>query len=121
MKFLFRFLIVSVVAAGLGFVLYYAVQALPNDFPPTGSSAVEVTPPNGLNEPGNLTSRPERPENNRDGGIRWGSIARIGRDTILFAVLVFFAVLAKNFLFSREANPKRSVEVGSSKGGKPHR
>jgi hypothetical protein len=107
MKFLSRFLIVSAVAVGLGFLLYLAVQALPGDSRATNPSVGEVAPPNGSNAPENSSARPDRPENNRVEGIRWRAIARIARRTFVFAVIVFVTVLAKTVVFGRESNAKR--------------
>lgn len=107
MKFILRCLIVFAVAVVLGVVLYYAVQALPNDSravnPPAGGAASQ----NSLSASGNQTSRPKRRENNRSEGIRWGSIGRIARRTFMVSVIVFVAVLAKNFLFGRKPNSKK--------------
>jgi hypothetical protein len=101
-KFFFRSLLVFAVAAGLGVILYFAVQALPNDSRPASPAASQDLP-----APRNQTSRPERPENNRNEGIRWGSIARVARRAFLFSVIVFVTVLAKNFLFGRGSNSKK--------------
>jgi hypothetical protein len=110
MRFLLRFLLVTAVAIGVGFALYYAVQALPVDSarPGQNQAAGESLPQNDPNASGNATSRPERPQNNRNEGARWRPVLRIARRTFLFAVIVFATVLAKGFVFSRESNTKKS-------------
>jgi len=52
------------------------------------------------NIPANPSTRPERPEKN--GGIRWRSLLRIARRVLVFSLLVFAAVLAKNYIFERK-------------------
>jgi len=107
MKFLFRSFIVLAVAVGLGFLLYFAVQALPNNSPATNSPTSEVAPQNGLNSPENPISRPASPARNRNGGIRWGSLGRMARRIIVFAVIVFIGVIGINLVFGRRLNKKK--------------
>ena len=107
MKFMLRSLIVFAAAVGLGVMLYFAVQALPNDSRQSNPPASETGPQNGSTAPGNQSSRPDRPENNRGEGIRWRAIGRIARRTLLFSAIVFVSVLAKNVLFGRGAKKIR--------------
>jgi len=120
MKFIYRSIIVFAVAIGIGMVLYFAVQALPNDSRPANPPANGAAHQNGLTSPGNQTSRPERPENNRNEGIRWRSLARIARRTFVFAVIVFITVLAKNSVFDRESRAKKSTVVQPFQNKKSH-
>jgi hypothetical protein len=102
MKFLLRCLLVLGIATVLGALLYYTVQALP------GASTRPGTPletQNGNNAP-NPGSRPERPENNRNDGPRLRSMVGVIGKTILFSVLVFAAVIGKNFIFERKPGRK---------------
>ena len=107
MKFSIRALVVSAVAVGLGIILYFAVQALPNDSRPANSSTGGPALQNGVNAPGSQTSRPERPGNNRNEGIRWRSLVRIARRTFTFSIIVLLTVFAKNFLFPKARNSKK--------------
>ena len=78
MKFFFRSLLVLAVAAILGLVLYYAVQALPNDSPNPRTNA-NLQPQNGNNAAENPAPRPERSENDRGGDavLRLGGAAGV--------------------------------------------
>jgi hypothetical protein len=107
MKFILRFLTVLAVAVGLGLLLYFAVEALPNN---SRASRGGSTPRGGLTTPESQTSRAERPEGNRNEGIRWRAIARVARRTFVFVVIVFVAILAKNSLFDRGGNFKKIRE-----------
>ena len=101
MKFIVRSLLVFAAAVGLGVILYFAVQALPNESRPANPPANETGPQNSSTLPESQTSRPDRPENNRGEGIRWNAMGRIARRMILFSAIVFVAVLAKKVLFGR--------------------
>jgi len=101
MKFILRSLVVFAAAVALGLMLYFAIQALPNDSRPATSPANGTGPQNGSTLPGSQSSRPDRPENDRAEGIRWNAIGRIARRTILFSAIVFVAVLAKKVLFGK--------------------
>jgi hypothetical protein len=100
MKFLSRCLLVLAVAFAFGALLYYTVQALPGASPISPRPGVQLEPQNG-NAPQNPVSRPERPENKRRDGPRLRSIAGVIGKTALFSVLVFAAVLGKNFIFAK--------------------
>ncbi|HSL43558.1 MAG TPA: hypothetical protein VK897_09005 [Anaerolineales bacterium] len=110
MNFLLRFLLVMAVVVGIGFALYYAVQALPGDSPQANQnqSAGGSLSQNNSSASENTTSRTERPQNNRNAGIRWRSITRIARRTFMFAIIVLMTVLAKGVVFGRESNTKKS-------------
>lgn len=96
MKFLLRCLLVLAIALAFGALLYYTVQALPGAAPARPGSQLE--PQNG-NNAGDPAPRPERSENERGRAPRLRSIAGVVAKTVLFSVLVFVAVLAKNFIF----------------------
>lgn len=104
MKFLLRSLIVLAVAIGLGFALYYAVQALPNGSP-------RVTPPNAQIEqengqrPETSEIRPERREGDRRRGFSLRSLVGLAGRVMLFSGLVFGAVIGKNILFGLGKKP----------------
>ena len=108
MKFLLRSFVVLAIAVAVGVVLYYAVQALPSDSLTSNPSANQLPAENGKNAPKNLPPRPT--ENNRGGGIRWRSVLGIARRTIIFTVIVFVGVIAKNFLFERKPNKKKMAD-----------
>jgi hypothetical protein len=101
MKFLLRSLLVLAVAVAFGVVLYYAVQALPGGSKPN-PSRVNTRPEGAKNVPQNPASRPERPENRV--GFRWRSVLQVTRRAIVFSLLVFISVLAKDFIFKRGPN-----------------
>ena len=107
MKFILRSLIVFAAAVGLGVMLYFAIQALPNDPQQVNPPPNGTAPQSGSTAPGDQTSRPNRPENNRTTVIRWGAIARIARRTLWFSGIVFVTVLAKNIAFGRKAKKTR--------------
>jgi hypothetical protein len=106
MKFLLRSLLVLAIAVLFGIVLYYAVQALPGvSFnPPAGA---RLRPEGERNEPDRTAPGPERRENDRGGGIRLRSLLDVARRMILFSVLVFVSILAKNLIFERRLFKKR--------------
>jgi hypothetical protein len=95
---------VLAVAAALGIMLYYAVQALPGG--PQNSPGARVEPPAGRNAPQNLPPRQERPENDRGSGFRPRAILGVSSKIILFSVLVTISILAKNFIFERKSKGK---------------
>lgn len=96
MKFLLRCLLVLMVAVAFGVLLYYSVQTLPGASPARPGAQLE----NGNNAQ-NPGPRPERPDNRRRDGPRLRSIVGVMGKTILFSVLVFVAVLGKNFVFRK--------------------
>jgi hypothetical protein len=98
MKFLLRCLLVLAVAVAFGVLLYYSVQALPGASPARPGSQLESQNVNNAQIPG---PRPERSENNRRDGPRLRSVVGVIGKTILFSVLVFVAVLGKNFVFRK--------------------
>jgi hypothetical protein len=102
MKFLLRCLLVLGIATVLGALLYYTVQALPGATPRPGAR-LETQNGNNVTNPG---PRPERPENNRNDGPRLRSMVGVIGKTILFSVLVFAAVIGKNFIFERKLGRK---------------
>jgi hypothetical protein len=104
MKFLLRSLLALAIAVVCGVVLYYAVQALPGITinPPPGA---RLRPEGGRNEPDRTAPGPERRENDRHGESR--SLLAIARRVILFSVLVFVSVVAKNLVFERRLFKKR--------------
>lgn len=104
MKFLFRSLLVLMVAVVFGVGLYYAVQALPMDAPNPSSPEIRRTPESGSSA--QVTPRPERPNKDR-GGIGWRSILEVGRRVVVFSAMVFIAVLAKNYFFERKPDRKK--------------
>lgn len=108
MKFLLRSFIVLAIAVGAGVVLYYAVQALPGDSPTSNPPGIQLPPENGRTPSQNLPPRPERPEN--DGGFRLRSIFGIASRALMFSVLVFVAVLAKNLLFEKKSDKKNTAD-----------
>ncbi len=105
MKFLSRFFIVLAVAVGLGFALYYAVQALPDNPPRFNPSSVRVEPGNNPNAPGDPAIRPERREGDGGRGFRLRSVIGVAGRVVLFSVLVFGAVIGKNILFGFGKKP----------------
>jgi hypothetical protein len=108
MKFLLRSLLVLAVAAAVGIILYFAVQALPGG--PQTSPGARVEPPAAGNAPQNLPPRQERPENDRGSGFRPRALLGVAGKAILFSVLVTVSVLAKNFIFERKAKQKNSPD-----------
>ena len=109
MKFLFRSLVVLSIAVAFGAILYFAVRALPSDSPnrPPNTS---IQPGSGRNALQNPMPRPGRPENNRGGGNRWRLILSLARRVVTFSVLIFVAVLGKNYLFDRKPNKKKTSD-----------
>ena len=108
MRFLLRSLLVLAVAAALGIMLYYAVQALPGG--PQTSAGARLETPAGGNTPQNLPPRQERPENGRGSGFRPRALLGVVGKIILFSVLVTISVLAKNFIFERKSKGKNSSD-----------
>lgn len=107
MKFILRFLTVSAVAVVFGVVLYYAVQAWPNDsraaVPSTSVSPTQSV----LSTPASQASRPERADPTRK-AIQWRSIVRVGRHVLQFSLIVLATVLTRSFVFGRKPNSKNS-------------
>ena len=109
MKFLLRSLVVLCAAVAFGTVLYFADRALPSDSPNPPSNT-NVKPETGRNKLKNPAPRPERSENNRGGGISWRFIFGLARRVVTFSVLIFVAVLGKNYLFERKPNKKKTSD-----------
>ncbi|MGE5642202.1 MAG: hypothetical protein ACM3Y8_04240 [Byssovorax cruenta] len=110
MKFLIRSLLVLAVAAIFGLVLYYAVQALPNDSPNPRPNA-NLQPQNGNNAAENPAPRPERSENDRGGGgIGLRFFFGLARRILVFSAMIFFAVLGKNYIFERKVFGKKTQD-----------
>jgi hypothetical protein len=109
MKFLLRSLLVLAIAVTFGLVLYYAVQALPG-ISSSAPPGARLRPEAGGNEPGRTSPGPERRETDRGGGIRLRSLLGIARRVLLFSVLVFVSVLAKNLIFEKRVFKKRSPD-----------
>jgi hypothetical protein len=105
MKFLLRSLLVLAVAVAFGAILYVAVQALPSDSPNPPPNANQ--PGTGRNTPENPAPRPGRSENNRGGGVSWRFLLGLARRVVTFSVLIFVAVLGKNYIFERKPNKKK--------------
>jgi hypothetical protein len=104
MKLLPRSLLVLAIAVVCGVVLYYSVQALPGisiNPPPGARFRVE----GGRKEPDRTTPGPERRENDLRGASR--SLLAVVRRFILFSVLVFVSVVAKNLIFEGRLFKKR--------------
>jgi hypothetical protein len=108
MRFLLRSLLVLAVAAAVGIMLYYAVQALPGG--PQNSPGPRVEPPAGGKAPQNPAPRQERPESDRRSGFRPRALLGVAGKTVLFAVLVTISILAKNFIFERKSKAKNSPD-----------
>lgn len=106
MKFLLRSLLVLAVAVVFGMGLYYAVRVLPTDSPNPPSSEIQRPPENGTNASGSSTPRKERPEKDR-GGFGLRSILGFARRVIVFSVMVFAAVLARNYIFERKPKGRK--------------
>jgi hypothetical protein len=109
MKFLLRCLLVLVIAAILGGVLYYAVQALPGG-PGNRPPDSRLRPDGDRNAFNRTESRPERPENNSSAGVRWRSLLQIAWRVVMFSVLVFLSILAKNLVFGKRPGRKDSAD-----------
>lgn len=109
MKFLLRCLLTLGVAVALSVLLYYAVQAV-SDASPERHPNVGNVPPVTHNTTENPAPRPERPENNPNGGIRLRSLLGIVKRIIIFSVLVFASVLAKNIIFRRNTNQRKPAD-----------
>ncbi len=105
MKFLLRCLLVLAVAVAIGLILYYAVQALPGTSPSSNPPGTQLETQNGSNAPDN--PRPEPPRNERGGGFRLRSVVGIAGKAILFSIIVFVSVMAKNIVFERAPNRKK--------------
>jgi len=87
-------------------MLYYAIQALPGASPSFSPPGTRLEPQNGNNAPENPGPRPEGPGNDRGGGIRLRAVAGIVGKAILFSVIVFVSVIAKNIVFQKKPNNK---------------
>ncbi len=103
MKFLLRCLLVLAIAVALGVMLYYAVQALPGASPSSSAPGTQLEPQSGNNAPENSGPRPEGRGNDRGGGIRLRSVIGIVDKAILFSVIVFVSVIAKNIVFQKKS------------------
>ena len=108
MKFLLRSLLVLAVAVAFGAVLYFAVRALPSDSPNPPPNA--NLPGSGRNALENPAPRPERTQSNRGGGISWRFILGLARRVVTFSVLIFVAVLGKNYIFERKTDKKKTAD-----------
>ena len=97
MKFLLRCLLVLAIAVALGVMLYYAVQALPGASPSLSAPGAQLEPQNGNNAP-----RPEGSRDDQGGGIRPRSVVGVVGKAILFSVIVFVSVIAKNIVFQKK-------------------
>jgi len=89
--------------------LYAAVQALPGDSTSL-QSGLPLRHQNENNSSQNLPRRSERPEDDRSGGISWRSLFSIAGRMIVFSILVFVSILAKNFIFERKPTKKKTVD-----------
>ncbi|MEW6403054.1 MAG: hypothetical protein AB1649_14745 [Chloroflexota bacterium] len=103
MKFMLRFVLVLLVSVGLGFALYYAVQALPDDPPRFDAATVRFEP--GSDQLANPEFRPggnppERGER-RDRGISLRGLAGVVGKTVMFSVITFIVVMI-TMLFKRK-------------------
>ena len=109
MKFILRSLVVLTVAIAFGAVLYFAVRALPSDSPKPPPNA-NVRPESGRNLPQNPPPRTERSENNRNRALGWRLLLGLGRRIVVFSMLIFAAVLGKDYIFKRKPNKKKTAD-----------
>ena len=109
MRFLMRCLLTLGVAVVLGVLLYYAVQAV-SDASPQQRQHIGNAPPVASNAAENPATRPARPENNSGGGVRGRSLLQIAKRIVIFSVLVFASVLARNLIFNRKPSQRKPTD-----------
>ena len=107
MKFLLRCLLVLAVAVVCGVGLYYAVQALPNGSPTVVLTRRRPETQKENSVPVNPRPRSNGSESNLFGGFRPRAVVGSAGKAVLFSVIVFIAVIAKNLIFERKPPPKK--------------